>query len=262
MPTITQHAHGTFCWPELATTDQAGAKSFYAKLLGWEIEDTDIGGGEAYSMLKLAGRDVGALYSMRKEERATGVPPHWNSYVAVESADRAAARAKELGGTVILEPFDVMEAGRMAFIQDPTGGVFGVWQAKAQPGAGVLDEIGALCWTELMTSDSNKAQAFYTGLFDWKAEAKPMGPMTYTIYKRGDAPAGGMMQITKEMGPIPSHWMVYFAVADCDATAAKATALGGRITVPPQDVPGVGRFAILSDPQGAHVAVIKLAGMV
>ena len=150
MATITQHAPGTFCWPELATTDQAGAKAFYTKLFGWETADTDIGGGEFYTMLKLAGRDVGALYSMRKEERATGVPPHWNSYVSVESADRAAARAKELGGTVILEPFDVMEAGRMAFIQDPTGAIFGVWQAKQHTGTSVLDEVGALCWTALL----------------------------------------------------------------------------------------------------------------
>jgi predicted enzyme related to lactoylglutathione lyase len=198
---------------------------------------------------------------MRKEELATGAPPHWNSYVAVASADQAADKATALGGTVVLPPFDVFDSGRMAFIQDPTGAFFGVWQAKNHLGAGVLGEIGALCWTELMTSDVSKAQPFYTGLFGWQAEAKPMGPMSYTTYKRGNAPAAGMMQITKEMGPIPSHWMVYFSVADCDGTVAKAGTLGGKITVPPQDVPTVGRFAILQDPQGAHFAIIKLAGM-
>lgn len=261
MATTTQHAPGTFCWPELATTDQPGAKAFYAKLFGWDLADQDIGGGEFYTMLKLNGRDLGALYTMRKEERATGAPPHWNSYVAVESADQSVAMAKELGGTILAEPFDVMDVGRMAIIQDPTGAVFCVWQPMKHTGAGVLGEIGALCWTELMTSDSGKAQAFYTGLFDWKAEAMPMGPMSYTIYKRGDAQAGGMMQITKEMGPIPSHWLVYFAVTDCDGTVATAGTLGGRTTMPPTDIPNIGRFAILQDPQGAHFAVIKLAGM-
>ncbi len=259
MATTTQHAPGTFCWPELASVDQPGAKAFYTALFGWESTDDDMGGGEFYTMLKLKGRPLGALYTMRKQERATGAPPHWNSYVAVASADQSVAKAKALGGTILAEPFDVMDAGRMAIIQDPTGAVFCVWQAMKHTGAGVLGEIGALCWTELMTRDANKAQAFYTGLFDWKAEAMPMGPMSYTIYKRGDTQAGGMMQITKEMGPIPSHWMVYFSVSDCDGTVAKGGTLGGKTTMPPTDIPNIGRFAILQDPQGAHFAVIKLA---
>ncbi len=261
MATITQHAPGTFCWPELATTDQPGAKKFYTSLFGWEFDDTDMGGGEFYTMLKLKGRALGALYRQRKEERGHGIPPHWNSYVSVESADRATEKAKSLGGIVMAEPFDVFDAGRMAILQDPAGAMFCIWQPKAHPGAGVLDEVGALCWTELMTSDSGRARAFYTALFGWKAEDRPMGPMTYTIFKRGEAQAGGMMQITKDMGPIPSHWMVYFAVADCDATVAKAGKLGGKTTVPPTDVPNVGRFAVLQDPQAAHVAVIKLSGL-
>ena len=259
MATITQHAPGTFCWPELATSDQTKAKTFYTSLLGWQFTDNDMGGGESYTMLTLGGRTLGALYNQRQEERKQGIPPHWNSYVSVESADATAAKAKSLGGTVLAEPFDVFDAGRMAILQDPTGATFCIWQPKAHAGAGVLDEVGALCWTELMTTDTAKAQPFYTQLFGWTAEDKPMGPMTYTILKRGGAQAGGMMQITKEMGPIPSHWMVYFSVADCDATVAKAGTLGGKVTVPATDIPGVGRFAILQDPQGAHVAIIKLS---
>lgn len=260
MATTTQHAPGTFCWPELATVDQSGARGFYTKLFGWDFSDMDMGGGEKYTMFKLKDRYVGALYTMRPEERSTGAPPHWNSYVAVESADQAAEKAKSLGGTVVMPPFDVFDSGRMAFVQDPTGAFFGVWQAKQHPGAGVLDEIGALCWTELMTTDTKKAQAFYTGLFGWKAEPKPMGSTTYTIYKRGDAQAGGMMQITKEMGALPSHWMIYFEAADCDATVAKAGTLGAKTIMPPRDIPEVGRFAILQDPQGAAFSVIKLTG--
>jgi hypothetical protein len=260
MATVTQHAPGTFCWPELATTDQTGAKKFYTTLFGWEFTDSDMGNGQFYTMLKLGGRHVGALYNQRPEERSHGIPPHWNSYVAVESADRTAQKARSLGGIVLAEPFDVFDAGRMAIIQDPTGATFCIWQPKTHAGAGVLDEVGALCWTELMTPDTSKARGFYTGLFGWQAEERPMGPMTYTVYKNGEALAGGMMAITKEMGPVPPHWMVYFAAADCDATVAKAGALGAGITVPPTDIPGVGRFAILRDPQGAHVAVIRLGG--
>lgn len=261
MTTTTQHAPGTFCWPELATTDQAGAKAFYTKLFGWESSDSEMGPGETYTMLKLKGRDLGALYTMRQEERSHGIPPHWNSYVAVANADRSAAQAKSLGGTLMAEPFDVMEAGRMAIVQDPTGAVFCLWQPKSHPGAGVLNEVGALCWTELMTTDAARAKTFYTGLFGWRAEERPMGPMTYTLFHNGSVQAGGMMQVTKEMGPIPSHWAVYFAVSDCDATVARAQTLGAQITVPATDIPEVGRFAFLQDPQGAHFGIIKLSAM-
>lgn len=261
MPTTTQHAPGTFCWPELATTDQAGAKAFYTRLFGWEFVDSEMGPGEFYTMLKLKGRDLGALYSMRKEERAHGIPPHWNSYVAVANADQSAAKAKSLGGTLMAEPFDVMDAGRMAIIQDPTGAMFCIWQPKTHAGAGVLGEPGALCWTELMTHDAGKARGFYTGLFGWKAEDKPVGPMTYTIFTNGGVQAGGMMQMTKEMGAVPSNWMVYFDVSDCDATVAKATSMGGKVTVPPTDIPDVGRFSLMQDPQGAYFSVIKLNAM-
>ncbi len=259
MATTTQHAPGTFCWPELASIDQPGAKTFYTKLFGWSFKDQDMGNGEHYTMFQLKDRDVAALYTMRKEERDTGAPPHWNSYVSVASADETAAKAAKLGGTIVLPAFDVFDSGRMAFLQDPTGAMFGVWQAKNHHGVGALDEVGAMTWTELLTNDTGKAQSFYTGLFPWKAEAKPMGPMVYTLFLRGDAMAGGMMEITKEMGPIPPHWMVYFSVADCDATVAKVGALGGKVMLPPHEVPGIGRFSILQDPQGAHFAVIRLA---
>ncbi len=256
MPTTTQHAPGTFCWPELATSDYAGAKQFYAALFGWGSNEQDMGGGEMYCMLKLNGLDVGALYKMRKEEAARGTPPHWNSYVSVASADDAAAKAKQLGGIVMMEPFDVYDVGRMAAIQDPTGAVFCVWQAKKHSGAGVLDDPGALCWTELMTRDTGIARRFYTRLLPWKAEAMPMGPRIYTVFKRGDTPAAGMMQITPEMGPVRPCWVVYFAAADCAATAAKTKQLGGKVSIEPTDVPNVGRFAVLVDPQGAHFGVL------
>lgn len=259
MATTTQHAPGTFCWPELATTDPEGAKKFYTSLLGWTFEDNDMGSDGVYTMLRLRGEAVGALSKLRPEQAAHGMPSHWGSYVSVENADQTAAKAKALGAMVMVEPFDVMDVGRMAVIADPQGAIFSLWQPKKHIGAGVLDEVGALCWTELMTPDAKAAETFYTGLLPWGVESKPMGPgMTYTIFKRGAVGAAGMMQITKEMEGVPPNWGVYFQVADCDASFAKATSMGAKAVVPPQDVPGIGRFSILQDPQGAHFAIIKM----
>ena len=257
MATMTQHAPGTFCWPELATSDQPAAKQFYTSLFGWAFEDSPIGEGQVYTMLRLGDRQVGALFQMDREP--AGVPPHWASYVAVASADASAARAASLGGKVIKEPFDVMDVGRMAVIQDPQGAVVALWQAKKHYGAAVLDEPGALCWTELMTTDTGDAARFYTGLFGWTAEPMPMGPTAYTRFKRGDKSAGGMMAIPPEMGPMPPHWLGYFAVVDCDESVAQAIMLGGKVAVPPTVIPGTGRFSVLHDPQGATFAIVGLA---
>jgi hypothetical protein len=260
MTTITQHAPGTFSWPELATSDQAGAKKFYAALFGWTMNDTPMGEGESYTMINLGDRGVGALYTKRNEEAST--PPHWNSYVSVEKADAAAAKAKQLGGKVLAEPFDVMDVGRMAVIQDPTGAVFCVWEAKKHIGAGVLGETGSLVWTELMTPDTNQASAFYSGLFGWKPKTTDMGnDMKYTVFNRGEVGAGGMMAIPPNMADIPPHWKPYFAVADADAIVSKAAQLGGKVVMPATDIPGTGRFAILEDPQGATFGILKPAPM-
>jgi len=257
----TRHAPGTFCWPELATTDQDGAKKFYTALFGWTFDDTDMGKGMVYTRLQLKGAGVGALYTMRPEERKMA-PPHWNSYVAVDSADASAARAKELGAKLLMEPFDVMDLGRMAVIADPQGAVFEIWEAKKNHGAGILGEPGALCWTELMTTDTKAGEAFYTGLFPWKATYLPMGEAgDYTVFKRGEESAAGMMAIAPQMGPVPPNWMPYFAVENCDASVTKAGGLGAKTIVPPTDIPNTGRFAVVQDPQGAVFAVIALAPM-
>ena len=256
MATVTQHAPGTFCWPELCTTDQDGAKKFYTALFGWTFTDSDIGGGESYTMLKLKGKDAGALYRLGKEQLGRGVPPHWTSYVAVENADAATAKVKQLGGSVMKDPFDVFDHGRMAVVQDPTGATFCLWQAKKNIGVGVLNETGALCWTELLTTDTDKAGGFYKQLFGWKTETMPMGSgATYTMFKNGEPYAGGMMKITQQMGPIPSNWGVYFQVDDCDKATVKAQGLGAKTVVPPTDIPEMGRFSTLTDPQGAFFSL-------
>jgi len=212
MSTITQHAPGTFCWPELMTLDQEGARKFYSALFGWDSSDSPLGEGEIYTIFKLGGRDVAALYTMRKEQRDQGVPPNWQAYVAVESADDAAKQAAALGATVLMGPFDVMDHGRMAVIKDPQGAVFCVWQANKTPGVTVLNEPNALVWTELATTDTAAAAKFYTGLFPWQAEAM-QGPGSYTRFKRPDGnAAGGMMALAPEQQGTPPYWLSYFNV--------------------------------------------------
>jgi hypothetical protein len=252
-PTLTQHAPGTFCWPELATSDPAAATTFYSGLFGWTLFEapTDVG---PYYMFRLGGDDVGASYKMRADEGQ----PHWNSYVSVASADEAAARAQTLGATVVVQPFDVFDAGRMAVLRDPAGAFFCVWQAKAHIGARRLNEPGTLCWTELATTDTAAAERFYTGLFGWRLKKGTAAPGEYTeIYNR-EQPIGGIMQIQPEWGEVPPHWMPYFAVVDCDASAGRAKDLGAKLLVRPTDIPGVGRFAVIEDSQGAAFAIIAL----
>src|SRR6185436_8766513 len=153
MAEVTRHEPGNHCWSELATSDPAAAKKFYGGLFGWDAEDTPAGPDMVYTTLRLRGREVGALYKQNQAEADQHVPPHWNVYIAVESADATAARAKELGGKVLMEPFDVMEHGRMAGVQDPTGGTICAWQARNHVGARLVREPGAACWCELYTTD-------------------------------------------------------------------------------------------------------------
>jgi predicted enzyme related to lactoylglutathione lyase len=242
---------GTFCWVELGTTDGEAAKKFYTELFGWGFEDIPLGPDKVYTILKLNGKDVGAVMPLQ------GIPPNWLSYVSVTSADESAAKAKSLGANLMKEPFDVMDVGRMAVIQDPTGAVFAIWQAKKHKGAGIVNVPGALVWNELTTTDTARAGDFYSGLFGWGIDAKTFGSTDYTIFQNGDRGAGGMFKLTPDMADVPPFWLVYFAVDDCDAKVKKATELGATTIKPADDIPGVGRFAILQDPQGAAFAIIK-----
>ena len=262
MPTVTTHAPGTFCWPELATSDVTGAKKFYTTLFGWQFNDSEMGPGMTYTIYTLNGRDVAAMMTLQPEMLKHGVQPNWGSYVTVESADKAAENAKSLGGTVLNPPMDVMDHGRMAVIQDPQGAVFSVWQAKNSIGVGVLHEPGSLTWTQLNARDPAVAKQYYPALFGWKVQdhemPAAMGGGMHTRFMKADGPAGGMMQMPKD-APAPSHWLPYIAVADVNASAAKAATLGGKSYVPPTDIPGMGRFAVLADPQGATFAIVKFS---
>jgi predicted enzyme related to lactoylglutathione lyase len=258
MPFYDAHQPGMFCWVELATTDLEGAKKFYQNLFGWGVNETPIGEGMMYAIFRYKDRDTGAAYTQMADQAAQGVPPNWLNYIAVESVDEVVGRVAGLGGTVIAPPMDVMDHGRMAVIMDPTGAAFAVWQPKKHAGMGIQNEPGAWCWAELVTKDTAAAKKFYTSLFGYSAEAMPMAGMPgaeYTLLKLGEKMVGGVMPPPQP--GMPSFWLAYFAVADCDATVEKAKATGAHVHQPPTDIPNVGRFATLSDPQGAAFAVLQ-----
>jgi predicted enzyme related to lactoylglutathione lyase len=259
----TGYDPGTFSWMELATPDPAAAKTFYGSLFGWEAEDNPIpaeAGGGVYTTLKLSGESVAALYEQLQDQREAGIPPNWFSYVTVADADAAAARAKELGGAVQAGPFDVMTQGRMAVISDPTGAVFGVWQARDSIGATLVNDPGCLTANELSTNDVQAAIRFYEGLFGWKVNEVDSGggPPYWTIEHAGAAEGrnGGMRELAPEQQGAPPHWMPYFTAASLDDSLATITGAGGAVHVGPIEIPA-GRIAVAADPQGAFFGLFE-----
>jgi uncharacterized protein len=246
----TSHPPGTISWSDLGTTDPDAAKTFYSGLFGWEQVDMPIPDGGTYTMLRKNGKDAAALSSAQE-----GMPPAWNAYVTVESANDAAAKAAELGGTVIAEPFDVMDAGRMAVIQDPTGAFFSVWEPGRNIGAEIVNGPGALTLSQLNTGDPDRAAEFYSALFGWDSELNEGGPMPYWGFSNGGLLAGGMMSMPPDMGT-PPHWLNYFGIESVDDGVARVGELGGQVMLPPMDVPG-GRVAVVQDPQGAFFGLLS-----
>jgi len=247
-----QYRPGTFCWSDLTTTDQAAAKAFYVGLFGWEVEDMPVGEGVFYSMMRVGGRDVAAISPQPQPQRDAGAPPTWNSYVSVEDADATVERAKELGGTAHAPAFDVMEAGRMAVIQDPQGAYFLIWQPRRHIGAELVNAPGALVWNELASPDIDASSAFYGALFGWTIAPAEGSTIPYWSIKNGEANAGGM----RELSPpgMPPNWLAYFGVDDLDAALATAGELGGTTMFGPTDIE-IAKIAVVKDPQGAVFAI-------
>jgi uncharacterized protein len=205
-------------------------------------------------MLRLDGDYVCALYEMDAER---GTPPHWLSYVSVDSADATAARARELGGTVYGEAFDVLDAGRMAVIQDPTGATFAIWQPREHIGARRVNDSGCLTLNELHTRDPEAAIAFYAGLFGWETEViEENGEPVYGSINNAGSLNGGLMPMTEEHGDAPAYWLPYFTVRSIEGAVAKIRDLGGKLMAGPLGVPA-GRIAVVSDPQGAAFALFE-----
>jgi predicted enzyme related to lactoylglutathione lyase len=259
MPHIEKHRRGSFCWIELATTDQNAAKKFYTSLFGWAVDDFPMGPGASYSIFRLQGCDAAAAYTIRPEQRSAGVPPHWMIYIAVDSADATAKRAAEFGGKVLAPPFDVGTFGRMAVIQDPTGATFALWQPKENQGTGITGEPGTLCWADLSTPNPVRAGKFYSDLFGWEivADTDDKPDSGYLHIKNGEDFIGGIPPTAHRDPNMPAHWLAYFYVENCDASAAKARELGASFYLDPMTMEGVGRFAVVADPQQAVFAIFQ-----
>jgi predicted enzyme related to lactoylglutathione lyase len=257
MPEVKSYKPGTFSWADLSTSDQAGAKKFYSELLGWKTDDVPMGPGATYTMAKVAGQDVAAIAGLRDEEKAQKIPPHWNVYFTVENVDDATQKAGAAGGKVLAPPMDVLDAGRMSVVADPSGAALCLWQAKKHIGAGVLHDTGALDWAELSSTNVDASGSFYAKLFGWSPNAMKMGNMTYTVFRGGSDDRAGMMEMPKEAKGAPSMWYPYFSVANCDQSLKLIEKLKGSAVTPATDVPTVGRFAFVKDPQGALFAIIQ-----
>ena len=260
-PPIDRHSPGSFCWFELATTDQAGAKQFYESLFGWKSADLPIGPSELYTIFKIGEGDAAAAYTMRPEQRAQGTPPNWMLYVRVDSADAAAARAVELGGTVMGPAFDVTDQGRMSVVKDPAGAHFSVWQPKTHQGTGVVHETGTVVWADLSTPDQIGGARYYSALFGWKMvggkSELPAKPGDYFHIMNGTEMIGGIPPAEHRNPRAPASWLLYFAVQDCQAAVDKATSLGARLLYGPMTIDSGRVFATLADPQGAVFAIVS-----
>jgi len=257
MPTRTEYAQGTPNWVDLRTTDQAAAKKFYTALFGWSYDDNPMPDGAVYAMAELNGQSVGAIASQPQGAPA-GMPPMWNTYLACDDVDAALGKVPGAGGQVMMPAFDIEDAGRMAFVTDPTGAAVALWQANKHIGATLVGDSGACVWNELITDKPESALPFYEAVVGITANTVEMAPgQTYTLLHVGEDQVGGAT--TPPMAEVPNHWHVYFAVADADATAAKAAEQGGQVYAAPFDIPTVGRCAVLADPQGAVFSVLTPA---
>ena len=251
---MDRYDHGVPSWVDVGTPDVDRAAAFYTDLFGWDIPEgpPETGG---YRIALLRGRTGCGVGPQMNPG-----PPVWMSYVNVDSADDTIAKVKANGGTVFVEPMDVMEAGRMAIFADPMGAVIALWQPNQHSGAQLVNEAGALCWNELITTDLQKSKQFYKAVFGWDAadQGPPGEPPAYTEWKLADRSVGGMMPKNDQMpAEMPPNWGVYFAVSNADATAQKAKELGGALLFGPTDIEP-GRFAVIADNVGAVFNVLTL----
>ncbi|MFI1014968.1 VOC family protein [Streptomyces sp. NPDC020965] len=254
----TRYVTGSPNWLDLGTPDLETATAFYGGLFGWEFRSAgpDAGG---YGMFQLDGRTAAGGMTVPPEQG----PPSWNIYFQSPDADATADAVRGGGGTVLFEPMDVFDLGRMAVFTDPSDILFGTWQPGRNKGLDVAAEPGSLCWLELYTPDQNDALAFYTGVFGWETSmmALPGGTGAYTMaHPAGEAAEtmfAGVVPLSSDPTETGAYWLPYFEVPDCDASVAKAGELGGTVRMPPVELEGVGRFAKLADPTGARFAVIQ-----
>lgn len=249
-----EYPHGAFCWIDLDAHDMKAAAAWYGELLGWRVEIGELPGGKPYGTFYLRDRPVGGLGEMMAELKAKGVPPLWNSTIAVDDAAAIERRVVELGGKVWHPPTKAGEAGTFGYFADPSGAGFAVWQAGTRKGIQLTGE-NTWCWSELWSHDVAASQPFYAELFGWRFKTDG-GTPPYTEILLGERAIGGMIGVDAHVGP--PMWGVYFEVADVDASAAAVKRTGGRVMVGPKTIEHVGRFCVVTDPQGGCFSLIEM----
>ena len=255
MPEFTSYIQGTPSWVELMTPDQKAGAQFYADLFGWEIAESPIDEQNVYLQGTIGEARIAGIMGQLPE--LAGHPAFWGVYLAVDDVDAVTAKIEPAGGKVEAGPFDVMTAGRMTALQDPTGARVNLWQAKDHVGTGLANEPGTPTWNELVTPDPDTALAFYAEVVGIGRQASQnVGDYITITNVAGDVVGGATKPMMEGQ---PPHWNVYFAVADADATAAQVAALGGTTIAPNFDVEGVGRMGFYADPQGAIFGIISNA---
>jgi predicted enzyme related to lactoylglutathione lyase len=220
------------------------------------VDEVPLGEGQMYAMFKKAGKTVAAASNQQAAQREAGVPPMWNAYFTVYDLDDRTKVAEQAGGTVHAGPFDVFDSGRMSVVQDPSGAFFSMWEPKESIGSEVMNEPNTLTWTESVQQDIAAGRKFYSDVFGWDFDLMDMGDgKTYSVCKVGDERVAGLME---PLGPdMPSFWLIYFEVSDCEAAVDKARDLGAQIMRETTPIPGVGRFALINDPQGAGFGFLE-----
>ena len=245
---------GSPCWADAMFADVEAAKSFYGDVLGWTFAETSAEFGD-YTQAFVDGRAVAAVVPPMPGQEGTS---QWCLYLAAPDAAATAARIRDHGGELLMEPMRVGDFGTMCLARDPGGVVFGLWQAGTHEGFGVTAEPGAYCWAEVFTREPEKSDAFFPAVFPYRSRELE-GEMDFRVYDLGERSVLGRMRMTDDFPPeMPPYVNVYFSVADCDEAVARATARGGVLRFGPMDTP-FGRFAAISDPQGANFSVIDLA---
>ncbi len=242
-------------WIDLSSKDPAGAREFYSKLFGWTAEPEKDPAAGGYAIARLDGKDVAGIGGTMDANS----PSAWMVYIGTRDADALAKKVEAAGGKVVAPPFDVMDVGKMAVFQDPSGAFISAWQPNTMPGFQVMRKQGAYSWAELNSRGIDQAKPFYQKVFGWGEKVSPMGEGMgdYTEFKLGDESIGGGMEMNPMVPKeVPSYWMVYFGAKDVDAAHKKAVGLGAQEMMPPSDFPG-GRFSILSDPQGAAFGLLS-----
>ncbi len=257
MAEFSSYPHGSPSWIDLGTSDVAAAKAFYSSVFGWKADDQPSPQGPPYTMFTKNGKNVAGAMALTPQETGMGVPPHWNTYIAVDDVEDTVARVAGAGGTVIVGAMDIPDAGRMAWIADSTGAMLGLWQANQHIGAELANEDGTFGWSELVTDDPAAAQKFYADVLGWTFQTMATPNGDYHVAQSGDRAFAGIMEKPPTMAGMPNVWGVYIYVDDAGSTIDAIKANGGTVIMEPWYAEGVGDIAVVADPQGAVFTIMR-----